>query len=174
MNRKKLCVEYIIETERLKLRKLTYEDSDFLLELLNSPAWLRYIGDKNVHTTQDAHKYLRDGPMQSYILNGFGLSMVELKTDNIPIGVCGLIKREFLSIPDLGFAYLPQFHGKGFAHEMAQAILKHAKEILNISTVGAFTLESNLKSIHLLKKLGFTYIRNITIPTGEKYQLFEV
>ena len=167
-------MEYIIQTERLKLRKLTYEDSGFLLELLNSPGWLRFIGDKNVHTAQDAHVYLIDGPLQSYTLNGFGLSMVELKTDDVPIGVCGLLKREFLSTPDIGFAYLPQFHGKGYAHEMAQAILKHAKEILNISTVGAFTLENNLKSIQLLKKLGFTYIRNITISTGEKYQLYEV
>ena len=173
-DKKSLDMEYIIETERLKLRKLALEDSGFLIELLNSPGWIKYISDKNVHTVEDAHIYLKDGPFQSFSVNGFGLCMVELLSDDTPIGICGLIKREFLSTPDLGFAYLPQFHGKGYAFEMAQAIVIHAKEKLKISTLSAITLESNMKSKQLLKKLGFHYNQNITSPTGEKLQLYEL
>jgi RimJ/RimL family protein N-acetyltransferase len=95
----------ILETKRLRLREFTLEDTAFILDLLNSPGWLRYIGDRGVKTEEQAKNYLLNGPIKSYTKNGYGLSMVERKDDNKPIGMCGIIKRDTLENPDIGFAF---------------------------------------------------------------------
>ena len=127
----------ILESDRLILREFNPDDAPFILLLLNNPSWLQYIGDRNIKTLDDANQYLLNGPMKSYRENGFGLSMVEIKDSHIPIGMCGLIKREALEHVDIGFALLPEFAGKGYAYEIAAALMDHARINLGISEIVA-------------------------------------
>lgn len=161
-------MKWIFETERLRLRELSCDDWPFIIELLNSPGWLRYIGDRNVRNQEDAIKYIQEGPQKSYRLNGFGLYMVETKAHSHPIGMCGLLKRDTLQCPDIGFAFLPEYGGKGYAFEVAQATLRFAKQDLNIMNVCAITKADNAKSIRLLEKLGLVYLREIRLPVAEE------
>lgn len=96
---------YILETERLILRQFTIHDTKFIIELVNSPGWIENIGDRNIKTEEQARRYLQDGPLRSYEVNGFGLSLVEIKNDGTPIGMCGILKRDNLENPDIGFAF---------------------------------------------------------------------
>ena len=145
----------ILETDRLILRQFTTADTAFIIELLNSPGWLKFIGDRQVRTTEEATNYLLNGPIKSYHEHGFGLSLVAAKTSNTPIGMCGILKRANLQLPDIGFALLPQFEGQGYAFEMASAVVTHAKEIWNVSEICAIVMPSNPGSISLIEKLGF-------------------
>src|SRR3954463_1726291 len=99
----------VLETDRLILRHLSTADAEFILELLNDPSFLRYIGDKQVRTLEDARRYVLDGPVKSYERYGFGLNLVELKSEAKPIGICGILKRDTLPDPDIGFAFLPAY-----------------------------------------------------------------
>ena len=161
-------MQAILETERLRLRPFTKNDSAFIIELLNSPGWLQFIGDRNVRTVQEAVNYLENGPMKSYEVNGFGLSCVERKEDGLPVGMCGIIRRDNLEHPDIGFALLPQFGGKGYGFEIAQATLKHAREKLQFSKISAITLPQNINSIRLLEKLGLSFMERFTFPGGKE------
>src|SRR5829696_7602777 len=105
----------VLETERLFLRHFRVDDAQFILTLLNEPSFLRYIGDKKVHELEDARQYILNGPVASYNRNGFGLYLIELKESHTPIGMCGLLRRDELADPDIGFALLPRFWHKGFA-----------------------------------------------------------
>ncbi|HEX5625981.1 MAG TPA: GNAT family N-acetyltransferase [Saprospiraceae bacterium] len=163
----------IIETDRLLQRPLALTDSSFVIELLNSPGWLRYIGDRKVKTEQQAAEYLNKGPLKSYIEHSFGLSLVERKADGAAVGMCGLIKRDFLEHPDIGFAFLPRFQGMGYAFEMANANLNDATSRLGFDQVQAITLAENANSIRLLEKLGFRWLKVIQYPdTREELQLY--
>jgi ribosomal-protein-alanine N-acetyltransferase len=153
----------IVETERLVIRELTPGDGAFILELINEPAYHRYIGDRGVRDVAGAEKYLREGPMASYAKNGFGLWLVELK-DGTPIGMCGPIRRDTLEHPDLGFALLARFAGRGYAHEAASAVLAHARSVLKLDLILAITAPENPASIKLLGKLGFRFERMIDLP----------
>lgn len=160
----------ILETERLKLRRFTPEDAEFIIRLVNSPGWIEYIGDRNIKTSEQAGAYLLNGPMKSYEENGFGLWMVELKLNGAPIGMCGIIKREMLDHPDLGFALLPEFTHQGYAFEMTNATIDYAKKILAIPIIMAITLAKNQASIRLLEKLSFSFVR--VIDAGTDLQLY--
>jgi RimJ/RimL family protein N-acetyltransferase len=163
----------ILETDRLTLRKFTLNDTAFIIELLNSPGWLEFIGDRNVRTKEEAIAYLQNGALKSYSENGFGLSMVETKTEGLPIGMAGLIKRDFLEHPDIGFAFLPGHDRKGYGYEIASAILKHAAEKWKIQTVCAITLPNNTRSVRLLEKLGLKFSSTIIYPgTDEELSLY--
>jgi RimJ/RimL family protein N-acetyltransferase len=161
-------MNYILETERLKLREFILADAGFIIELLNSPGWLEFIGDKNVKTTEQAINYLENGPIKSYALNGFGLALVEKKDDRKPIGMCGIIKRDNLENPDIGFAFLPDFSGNGYTFEIANATLVYAKEKLNLPKISAITLPGNSRSIRLLEKLGLKFIKPFCFPNSEE------
>ena len=163
-----LRMKYILETERLRLREFTLEDSDFIIELLNSPGWLEFIGDRNVRTADQARSYLENGPMKSYRENGFGLSMVEMKDYKKPIGMCGILKRDSLEYPDIGFAFLPTFQGEGYAYEIASQTLSYARQHLKIPKIAAITVPKNEKSIRLLQKIGLHFERTITLPGGSE------
>jgi RimJ/RimL family protein N-acetyltransferase len=153
----------IIETERLKICQLSTEDSEFIIKLLNSPGWLKFIGNKNVKTKSDAENYIINGPVKSYEENGFGLCLLKLKKKNIPVGMCGLIKRDSLEDIDIGFALLPEYEGNGYAYESASALLHHAKTDLGIKKVVAITDKDNINSIKLLEKAGLTFEKNILL-----------
>lgn len=163
----------IVETERLFLREFTLGDSAFIVELLNSEGWLKYIGDRNVRTTQAAEEYLRTGLLKSYQTNGFGLSMVVLKEQKIPIGMCGLIRRDYLDHPDIGFAFLPQYSGKGYAFEIASKTVEYGFKQHNLAKILAITLPTNRSSIALLEKIGLIFERTITdTASGEELLLY--
>ena len=162
---------YIIETERLRLRKFTLEDHVFIIELLNSPGWLEFIGDRNVHTPEQARRYLENGPLKSYLVHGYGLSMVETKDDGVPIGMCGILNRDTLENPDIGFAFLPAYHGQGYALEITQAMVDHARHALGLSRIAAITVPGNRRSIRLLEKLGLQYVRSFSFPGSKEVLL---
>lgn len=164
----------ILETDRLLLRELNLGDVPFILTLLNSPGWLKYIGDRGVKNEEQAKDYLLNGPLKSYKENGFGLYLVEERISKLPIGLCGLLKRETLENPDLGFAFLLDYMGKGFALEAANAVLEYTKSELKMPTILAIVLPNNQPSIKLLEKLGFQYQKTLQVKEGEDLSLFQV
>lgn len=162
---------FILETERQILRQFTIEDTAFIVELLNSPGWLQFIGDRNVKNKEQAVAYLENGPLKSYAQNGFGLYLVERKKDVKPIGMCGIIRRDNLDTPDIGFAFLPAFNGNGYAYEIASATLCHAKEQLRLSKISAITLPENTRSIKLLEKIGMQQVKTFSFSGSEEQLL---
>ncbi len=165
----------VLATERLILRKLSIEDAGFILGLLNQPSFLRFIGDKGVRTLEDAREYLLQGPVDSYRQHGFGLYRVELKGRGIPIGICGLVKREALADVDVGFAFLPQFWRRGYAFEAASAVLAFGSSSFGLSRIVAVTQPDNRGSIRTLEKLGLRFERRIRLAEDEpELQLFAV
>lgn len=165
--------KYILETERLQLREFNLEDTPFVIELLNSKGWLQFIGDRNIKTEEQAQNYLINGPLKSYVDNGFGLWLVGRKSDQKPLGMCGIIKRQTLPNPDIGFAFLPEFAGQGYAYEIASAVLLYAKNDLKITKIAAIILPENIKSIRLIEKLQFNFVKTISFPPeNEALQLY--
>ena len=148
-----------IQTARLRIRALTTADAPFILGLLNDPAFLRFIGDRGVRTTADAAGYIETGPIASHARHGFGLDAIEELGTEEPIGICGLLRREELDAPDLGFALLPPFRGCGLAYEAAAAVLADASSRLAIRRVLAIVQSDNAASIALLERLAFRFER---------------
>ncbi|WP_075618658.1 GNAT family N-acetyltransferase [Paenisporosarcina indica] len=165
----------MIETERLLIMPLTANDGPFILELLNEPDWLKYIGDRGIRTIDDAKKYIIDGPMAMYAEQGIGLYAVELKESSTPIGVCGLIQRDFLKDVDLGFGYLSKYWGKGYAYEAAKAVMTYGMDELGYRRIAGFTSLDNEKSANLLQKLGMRDEGKIRYAsTAEYVKLFAI
>ena len=154
----------IINTARLALRELTLADAAFMLKLLNEPAFVRFVGDRGVRTLAQARDYLLQGPINSYRINGFGLYLVELKHVPTPLGICGLIQRDFLPDVDIGYALLPEFTAQGYAIEAATAVMAYAKASAGLKRVVAIVAPDNQRSLSLLGKLGFTFERMLTLP----------
>src|SRR5215813_7283164 len=153
----------ILETERLRLRHLSADDADFILELVNEPSFVRYIGDKQVRNLDDARKYIADGPVKSYEVNGFGLYLVQLKTSGTPIGMCGVLKRDTLPDPDIGFAFLPAYWNQGYAFESASAVMDQARQAFGLKRILAITSPDNEASEKLLGKIGLRFDRLIKL-----------
>jgi [ribosomal protein S5]-alanine N-acetyltransferase len=163
----------ILETERLILRQLTLGDHSFILELLNDPAWLRFIGDKGVRTLDDARDYILQNPVAMYVRFGFGLYLIELKGEGIPIGICGLIKRDSFEDVDIGFALLSQFRGKGYAYESATAVMERERKAFGLSRIVAIAAPDNYASAKLLEKLGFSFEKTVKLSDdSERSNLF--
>ena len=156
----------VAQTERLLLRRLDAGDGRFILELLNEPSWIRYIGDKGVKTIQDARRYIENGPVEMYQRLGFGLYLVELRENVTPIGICGLIKREGLPDVDLGFAFLPRFWAHGYAFESASAVIAYGRRAFGLSRIVAVLSPDNLRSAKLLEKLGFRLDSTVRLQPG--------
>ena len=163
-----------LETDRLYLRELSILDSEFMLQLMNTPSWLTFIGDRNVRNKSAASNYISEKIISSYRNNGFGLYLIVLKTNKLPIGICGLVKRDGLLFPDLGFAIMPEQEKNGFATEAANAILFWAKDYLKLTEVCAITTELNKKSIQLLESIGMSYHQKIALPADkDNYLLYK-
>lgn len=145
----------ICETARLRLRHFHAGDAPFILRLLNEPSFLRHIGDKQVRTLDDARRYLESGPLAGYATHGHHLNCVELLATGTAIGMCGVLQRDTLPDPDLGYAFLPEYWSRGLAREAATAAVHHARTVLGLETLLAITGEDNHASIGLLEKLGF-------------------
>jgi len=162
-----------LQTDRLIVRPITFDDAPFILTLLNEPSFLRYIGDKQVRNLEDARQYILNGPVASYERHGFGLCLMELRETHTPVGMCGILKREELPDPDIGFALLPDFCNKGLAFEAATAVLQDARERLKLESILAITSLDNVASINLLERLGFRFERVIELAADrEPVKLF--
>ena len=163
----------VLETDRLILRRLSADDAEFILQLLNEPSFLRFIGDKGVRTLQGARDYILNGPVDMYNRLGFGLYLTELKEGGVPIGVCGLIKRDALEDVDIGFAFLPRFWARGYAYESASAVMTYGKDVLGLKRIVAITSPDNHASAKLLEKLGLRFDRMILLSEdSEEVRLF--
>ncbi len=165
-----MCVR-ILETERLVIRELdSAVDAETIFELLNTPKFLRYIGDRGVRSVEEARDFIENRYRQSYRDHGYGLYAVELK-DGTPIGMCGFVRRDTLPGPDIGFAFLPEFEGQGYGFESAAAMMEYGREVLGFGEVLAITSLDNHASGHLLEKLGFRFVEEIS-SGGEKLRLY--
>lgn len=161
-----------LSTERLHLLKLGLEDAPFVLKLVNSQGWLQYIGDRNIHTIEAAEDYIKTGPWKSFDQFGFGLMKAVLPEKDTPIGMCGLLQRDFLDHPDIGFAFLPEYEGKGYAYEASKAILGHFGSKHNIPVILAMTHPGNERSQNLLTRLGFTFSKQFAVNNGSLSNLY--
>lgn len=163
----------ILETERLTLRHMSTDDAAFILGLLNEPSWLQFIGDRGVRTLDDARTYILNGPVAMYARLGFGLYIVDLKDSHIPIGICGLIKRDFLEDVDIGYALPPAYWSNGYAYEAASAVLAYGQNKVGLKRIIAITDSDNHRSARLLEKLGLRYEGMVAYPdTNEEVRLF--
>lgn len=163
----------ITSTERLRLRELVHDDAAFIMELVNDPAWLRYIGDRNVHSLEDARGYIDKIRNGGYAKYGFGLWAVDSLESGESLGLCGLIRRDVLEHPDLGFAFLERHRGKGYAREASAAVLELARERFGFTKLLAVTTPDNGASQKVLESQGFHFERRIDWPeTGEVLSLF--
>lgn len=165
-----------IETDRLQLTELTDADADFIVALLNSPAFLRFIGDRGVKSRADALQYIANGPRHMMQAHGFALLRVALRSDPAqPLGICGVLKRDALDLPDVGFAFLPQFWAQGYAFEATAAAMRDARQrVPGLTRLLAIASPDNEASIRLLKKLGFTHQQTMKLtPTAtDEVELF--
>lgn len=157
----------VVDTERLQLTRLSYDHCEFIFELVNEPSFKQFIGDKEVHSLEDARRYLREGPIGSYEQHGYGLFLVSVRESAMPVGICGLVKREEFDDPDLGFAFLKRFRRLGYASESARAVLEHGFDELGLRRIIAMADPDNEPSIRLLQTLGFVYARKVRMPEDD-------
>jgi ribosomal-protein-alanine N-acetyltransferase len=153
----------VLETERLILRQLSVDDSEFIFELVNETAFISNIGDKRVRNMADARQYILNGPIDSYQRFGFGLYLVELKESRLPIGMCGLLKRDALDDVDIGYAFLERFWAKGYAFESTTAVMDYARNIVGLHRIVALIAPGNDKSVNVVEKLGFYFEKVIKL-----------
>lgn len=157
----------VVETERLRLHAMSPDsdaDAAMMLRLLNEPSFIQHIADRGVRTLEQAREYVRNGACRSYAAHGYGMYAVQVKAGGALIGNCGLVRREGLEGPDLGYALLPEFCGHGYALEAARGVLRDARSRLGLREVLAIVNPDNAASIALLQKLGFASERMIALP----------
>lgn len=152
----------ILLTDRLAVSELVAADAAFIADLLNDPGFLTHIGDRGVRTEADARRYIEDGPRASYTANGFGLWRVDAGAT--PAGICGILRRPGLDHPDLGFALLARYAGRGYATEAAAACLAHGHATLGLPRIDAITSPGNAGSIHVLTKVGMRFAGMVEVP----------
>ncbi|RKZ13523.1 GNAT family N-acetyltransferase [bacterium] len=163
----------ILHTERTVVEVITLADAPFFVALLNSPGWLKFVGDRNVGDVGDAERYLDSGLLQSYRDNGFGYYLVKGAGTGTSIGICGFLKKPNLENPDFGFAFLPDYFGQGLAFESCCAVLEYGIKTFDFELLDAVTVPDNLRSIRLLEKLGFHRHGVLEADTGgDKLNLF--
>ncbi len=165
----------ILQTKRLLLRRMTLNDDDFVLELLNSPKWIKYIGSRDVDTLEQARDYLETRVIPNYEALGFGFYVIERLSDQARIGNCGLTHRDGMEHADIGYSLLEQYEGQGYAFEAASAVLEYGFETHKLNHIEAIVTGNNRRSIHLLRKLGMHYKKQIELPDeDEELMLFGI
>jgi RimJ/RimL family protein N-acetyltransferase len=163
----------VLETKRLQLRRLTTGDAAFLIDVFNDPAFVRFVGDRNIRTLDQAREFIEQGPFESYRRHGFGHYVSSLKSDGTPIGICGFVKREALDDVDIGFSLLPEFRAQGYAFEAASALMEYGAGTLGLQRIVAIASPQNAPSIRLLQKLGLRFERMVKLTgEGETLSLF--
>jgi [ribosomal protein S5]-alanine N-acetyltransferase len=156
------------ETNQLLIRPSQIEDASFVLNLLNTPSWLKNIGDRNIHTLKDAQNYILTKHLPHFESHGYGNFVVILKKNIQTIGTVGLYNRPGLTIPDIGFAFLPNFERQGYGFESASVIRDAGFNQFGLQKISAITLSANIASVHLLQKLGLKYINDIKLQEGNE------
>jgi RimJ/RimL family protein N-acetyltransferase len=154
----------VLETERLVLRWLMPDDAAFVHELMNDPGWIRHIGDRGIRSIEDARHYIDERLHAQCVRLGYGLNRVALRASDTPVGICGLVRRDWLDSPDLGYAFLPQYRGRGCATEAAAAMLEHARDVLGMGRIAAIVSPDNEDSIRVLERVGMKFERRVTPP----------
>jgi RimJ/RimL family protein N-acetyltransferase len=162
----------VLETDRLVLREMTADDAGFILDLLNQPSFLRFVGDKGIRTVADAARYIEDGPRATYRKHGYGLNLVVLRESGAAMGICGLVNRDWLDAPDIGFSLLPAYWSLGYAFEAASAVLEESDGVYRLPRILAITNPDNHDSIRLLERLGFAFDRTVRTPEAEELSLY--
>lgn len=158
----------ILETERLVLRELDpARDAAFMLQVLNEPAFIENVADRGVRTLADAEEFITNKMLPSYARFGFGFYAVELKETGLPVGMCGLTKRDFLDDVDIGYSTLERYWGRGYAFEAASALMEHGRKVHGLQRIIAFTAPGNERSGKLLEKLGLRFERMVSLPGYE-------
>ena len=155
---------HVLTTQRLRLRWLSADDAGLLLSIWNDPAFVRHVGDRGIRTRDEAAQAFSDGPLKLYNEYGYGPYRVSLLENDQAIGICGLFRRDNLDDPDVGFALLPEYCGKGYASEAAMAVVEHAKHSLRLPRLTAIVSPGNAASIGLIEKLGLRFERMIRMP----------
>ena len=155
---------WLMETERLRLRPVTVDDTALMLAVWNDPAFIENVADRGIRTEEQAREAIKSGAEKMFEEYGYGPYCMSLKSDDTMIGICGIFKRENLDDPDIGFGVLPDYCGKGYAGEAAKAVVEHARNTLGIGVLTAIVSPTNAASIGLIEKLGLTYERMITMP----------
>ncbi len=156
------------ETERLILKPTSESDSEFILKLVNTPKLLKYIGDRNIKTVENARDYIKEKMIPQLERLGYANYTVIRKQDNQKIGTCGLYDRKGLDGIDIGFAFLPEYEKKGFAFEASNKLKEVAFSEFNIKVISAFTTKDNISSQKLLEKLGLKFIGTTKIPNDDE------
>lgn len=165
----------IAETGRLVISEISIKEASFFVQLMNTPGFLKYVGDRNIKTKKDAEAYLKTRFLKSYEDHGFGYYKMALKEHkDRPLGVVGILKRDTLDDADVGFALLPEFEGKGYGYEASVEILKLAKEKFKMTKITAITDPENMKSIRLLERLGMTFEKRVAPFEADKELLLFV
>lgn len=163
----------IAETQRLAIREMDSEqDAEFIFFLLNSPKFIKYIGDRGVSSAEQARDFIETRYRQSYVDNGFGLYTVERIEDRMQVGICGFVKRAAFEHPDIGFAFLPEYEGMGYGYESAAALMQYGRDSLGFTRVLAITTQDNIASGRLLRKLGFSLVGPQEMPDGDVLNLY--
>jgi len=158
----------VLETERLILREAVAADAAFMLDLLNSPGFLENIGDRGVRDEAQARTFIEERLRGSYRDHGFGMWLTIQKSDATPVGLAGLVRREGLEVPDVGYAFIQRVWGRGYAQESAAAVLAHARGPLGIPKLAAITSPENFASMAVLRKIGFSFQGMIELPGIER------
>ncbi|WP_266202238.1 GNAT family N-acetyltransferase [Pontibacter kalidii] len=159
-----MSIYQTFETERLSLRPTSYKDAPFIFELLNTPGWLKYIGDRNVRSVKAAEEYIRSRIMPQFEKLGYGNYTVIRKSDGAKVGNCGLYDREGLDGIDIGFAFLPEYEKNGYAFEAASKLKEVATTYFGLRQLNAITTKDNVPSQRLLEKLGLKYSQVVKLP----------
>ena len=154
----------VLKSDRLTLREVELEDAPFILELLNTTGFIANIGDRGVRSESEARGYIAERMIGSYQTHGFGMWLVVQTAKGLAMGLAGLVKRDGLDVPDVGYAFVPRAWGQGYAQEAAAAVLKHAQEVMGIPKLAAITSAENYVSMAVLRKIGFTYQGMIQLP----------
>jgi [ribosomal protein S5]-alanine N-acetyltransferase len=145
----------VLDTPRLVLRSVVLTDAPFFVRLLNEPSWLQNIGDRGVKSKAAAEHYIRNTLWIQYRASGYGMYVLQLRATALPVGICGLVKRDFLPAPDLGFALLPEHVGQGLASQAAHRLLQHLAAARLAGVLYAITRCENQRAVRLLERLGF-------------------
>ena len=154
----------VIATERLRLRKLTLDDAGLMFAVWNDSEFVRNVGDRGIRTLQEARDAMKKGALRLYEKYGYGPYRISLGDSDTPIGICGLFRRDGLEDPDIGYATLPDFCGRGYAYEAAIAVAEYAEAELGLERLIAIISPANTASIGLIRKLGFEFERMHTMP----------
>jgi RimJ/RimL family protein N-acetyltransferase len=147
-------IPMVTSTARLDIKLIDTNDAAFYLALLNTPNWLKFIGDRKIYSLKDAENYIQKSVLNSYKTHGFGFYKLLLKGTEQTIGACGFVKRDYLPHPDIGYAILPDFEGKGYTFEAAEALMKYGENTLKLPTILGITSEINIASQHILRNIG--------------------